>query len=239
MNFLFRRMTTTFALAAFVTTGSFIDNDDASAAERQQSNSLPAAAPFEAEIAAFERADAKAPPPSDALLFIGSSSFRMWSHLAEDFPAHVVINRGFGGSQLSDSVHYAPRIVWPYRPRMILLYAGDNDLAEGKTPERIEADWIEFVRVVRQKSAAPIAFVSIKPSPARAALMPLAHQTNERIRRWCEEHPGDKVLFIDVWHAMLDAQGQPRAELFGDDRLHLNRQGYVLWKRIVAPHLPQ
>jgi len=195
---------------------------------------------WEKSIASFEAADGKAPPPQNALLFIGSSSIVGWKTLATDFPNHASINRGFGGSELADSVRYAPRIVWPYKPCMVLLYAGDNDLAAGKTPQKVESDWIEFVRVAREKLPdTPIAFIAIKPSPSRVKLMPKALETNTRIKSWIAAHPDDKVLYIDIWNPMLNADGQPRAELFGKDMLHMNREGYKLWTQIVAPFLPQ
>lgn len=195
---------------------------------------------WEKDIAAFETADAKKPPPPNALLFIGSSSIVGWKTLATDFPTHVSINRGFGGSQLADSVRYAPRIVWPYQPRMVLLYAGDNDLASGKTPEKVESDWIDFVKVVREKvPEAPIAFIAIKPSPSRVKLMPKAAEANARIKKWTEDNKESKTVYIDIWSPMLNAAGEPRAEFFGKDMLHMNREGYKLWTQIVAPFLPQ
>lgn len=194
---------------------------------------------WEKSIAAFETADAKTAPPQNALLFIGSSSIVGWKTLAADFPNHVSLNRGFGGSELADSVRYAPRIVWPYQPRMVLLYAGDNDLAVGKTPEKVESDWIAFVKVVREKVPdAPIAFIAIKPSPSRVKLMPKAAEANERIKKWIEENPKSKAVYIDIWSPMLDAEGKPREELFGKDMLHMNGEGYKLWTQIVAPFLP-
>ena len=195
--------------------------------------------PFEKEIVAFETQDTKTPPPQNAILFIGSSSIRGWKTLAADFPNHAVINRGFGGSQLADSVRYVPRIVWPYKPRMVLLYAGDNDLAAGKTAEKVESDWIEFVKVVREKLPdAPIAFIAIKPSPSRVKLMPKALEANARIKKWIEDNPQSKGVYIDIWTPMLNAEGKPHEELFGKDMLHMKREGYTLWTQIVAPFLP-
>ena len=157
------------------------------------------AAPFEDEIAAFEKLDAKEPPPKNAILFLGSSSIALWSTLARDIPDFAVINRGFGGSIIEQSTNYAPRIVWPYEPRLIVFYAGDNDLAEGKSPEQVLADFQAFVSRVRDKLfATSIAFVSIKPSPSRAHLKREAMRANTLIREHIEARRGDKLRFIDV-----------------------------------------
>jgi lysophospholipase L1-like esterase len=199
----------------------------------------PISADWEAEIRLLERGDRLNPPPRDAALFIGSSSLALWNDMASDLVVPV-INRGFGGSQLRDSTYFAPRLVWPHQPRMVLLYAGDNDLASGRTPAQVLHDWQAFVQRVREKQASvPIAFISIKPSPSRVELMPLAWKANVAIRYWIEEHnqPEAPLIYIDVWSAMLDGTGQPRAELFIEDDLHLNRQGYALWTQIIRPYL--
>ena len=202
-----------------------------------RSQQPPAAADrWEAEVRKFEEADRKSPPPKGAVLFIGSSSIRLWESLAQDFPDAQVINRGFGGSQISDSTSYADRIVAPYEPRMIVLYAGDNDLAGGKTPERVFEDYKAFVRRVREKlPRAKIAYLSIKPSPARAPLMQKMRAANELIRGYTAG--GNNLIYIDVFTPMLGGDGQPRGELFGPDRLHMNKEGYRLWRKVVAPYL--
>ncbi|MBV9926793.1 MAG: hypothetical protein JOZ96_17370 [Acidobacteria bacterium] len=191
---------------------------------------------WEPEIRKFEEADRLNPPPEGAVLFIGSSSIRLWQTLAEDFPGSKVINRGFGGSQLADSVLYAERIVVPYRPRMVVLYAGDNDLADGKTPQQVFEDYKAFVSRVRQKlPRTKIAFLSIKPSPARAALLPKVREANELVKAYASR--GKRLIYIDVFTPMLGGEGMPRPELFGPDKLHMNQEGYRLWKAVVAPYL--
>src|ERR1700761_7082180 len=125
------------------------------------------------DIQAFEAADKANPPPGSAVLFIGSSSIRFWKTLATDFPGYRVINRGFGGSDLDDATAFADRIVAPYRPAALVMYAGDNDLQGGDTPEQVRDDFAAFVAKVRQtQPALPIAFIAIKPSVARVALLP-------------------------------------------------------------------
>jgi lysophospholipase L1-like esterase len=196
----------------------------------------PPANQWEAEIRKFEEADRVQPPPRGAVLFVGSSSVRLWQSLAEDFPGVKVINRGFGGSHIADSTLYADRIVVPYKPRMVVLYAGDNDLAEGKTPRQVLEDYKAFVaRVRRDLPKAKIAFISIKPSPARAALLPQVRKANGMIKDYAARDR--RLAYIDVFTPMLGADGGPRPELFGPDMLHMNREGYRLWVSVVAPYL--
>jgi lysophospholipase L1-like esterase len=206
----------------------------ASSAQAQQS---PAPVnKWEEAIRKFEEADRQSPPAKGAVLFIGSSSIQMWKNLAEDFPQVDVVNRGFGGSEIADSTYYVDRIVVPYRPRMIVLYAGDNDLANGNTPQKVFEDYKEFVNRVKAKlPKARIAFISIKPSLARASLMPKMRAVNELIRSYAAS---DKHLaYIDVFTPMLGQDGKPQPELFGPDGLHMSKQGYSLWRGVIAPYL--
>jgi len=192
--------------------------------------------PFESEIAAFETADKTNPPPTNAILFAGSSSIRKWTTLAQDFPGHKVINRGFGGSQLSDSIYFFDRIVLPYKPKMIVLYAGSNDINAGKTPETVVEDFKTFVRKV--EAALPdtkVAFISINTSPSRWKDVEKVKQANQQIAGFAAKN--DKLIFIDTFPAMLDATGKPRPELYVRDRLHLNAKGYAIWTSIIAPYL--
>ncbi len=196
---------------------------------------------WQASLDAFTAADQRQAPVPGGVVFVGSSSIRLWSDLETSFADQpVVIKRGFGGSQLRDCVGLAHRLVLPYRPRLVVLYAGENDLAEGASPQEVFERFQAFVHAVQ--AALPesrIAFVSIKPSPARAHLLPAIREANERIRAHIEAHgrldPG--LDFIDVHSLMLDAGGQPRPDLFSGDRLHLNADGYALWRRVIAAHL--
>ena len=190
---------------------------------------------WETDMQRFEAADAQSPPPRGGVLFIGSSSIRFWDTLAQDFPGVRVINRGFGGSELRDSTWYADRIIVPYAPRQILIYAGDNDLNAGRTPQQLRADFIAFVeRVRRDLPKAKIAYISNKPSPSRAQLLPVQREANTLIAAEAQRLGVD---YIDIFTPMLDASGQPDESLFVEDRLHMNRAGYVIWQRAIAPYL--
>jgi lysophospholipase L1-like esterase len=191
---------------------------------------------WEADIQRFEAADRTNPPPQNAVLFIGSSGIALWKTLAEDFPECKVINRGFGGSQIADSAYYADRIVIPYKPRLIVLRAGTNDIAAGKTPEQVCADFQAFVAAVRGKlPETRIAFMSLNPSIARWANFPKETQANTLIKACIAS---DKSLdYIDVVGAMLGPDGKPRRELYAQDRLHNSAEGYKLWASLVRPHL--
>jgi lysophospholipase L1-like esterase len=191
---------------------------------------------WERQIRAHEKKDRENPPAPGGVLFIGSSSIRMWKNLPTDFPSANAINRGFGGAQIADCIFYADRLVMPYRPRKIIFYAGDNDLADGRTPAGVVADFSAFVeRVRRDFPTMPIAFVSIKPSPAREDLLPAIRAVNAILRRMVSRM--DNVSYIDVFRPMLTPDGQARDELFKSDGLHLNRQGYLLWRQVIGPHL--
>lgn len=191
---------------------------------------------WKTEIDRFAAADAAHPPASQGVLFIGSSSILKWTSLAQDFPDVPVINRGFGGSELSDSVFYADRIAIPYRPRLIVVYAGENDLARGKTPENVHADFRTFCAKIH--AALPqtrILFVAIKPSPSREKIKRKVIATNALIAAECSQ---DKRLgYADVYTPMLDAKGGMRPELFVQDMLHMNQTGYALWTRVIGPLL--
>ena len=208
---------------------------DVPAAPAKPAATAPDSSQFEADIAAFEAEDSRVRRMPGAVVFVGSSSFRLWKTLHEDLPGIVAINRGYGGSRVYDSVHYADRIVTPYQPRAVVFYAGDNDLQEGRTPREVARDFAAFVERVRTtQPKLPIAFVSIKPSPVRAHLLPQVRAANALIRDYAASH---QVAYLDVYTPMLDAQGQPREELFVADRLHMNEKGYAIWAGVLGPWL--
>lgn len=192
---------------------------------------------WQASMDAFAAADKLRLPQPDGLLFVGSSSIRFWAHMAQDFQsAPVVINRGFGGSTMADCQYFVQQLVLQYRPRQVMVYAGDNDLAEGRTPAQVLESFQGFVRAVRAElPQARIGYISIKPSPARAGLLPLVRETNALIEAYVATLA--QADYIDIFHPMLDAQGLPRADLYGPDRLHMNAEGYALWRGVIGPYV--
>ena len=192
------------------------------------------ASAFESEIAEIEARDRVEARTRGGIVFVGSSSIRMWPNLAADFPGQAVLNHGFGGSTLADVIWFTPRIVLPYLPREIVLYAGDNDLAAGRTPEQVLNDYTTFVRVARQAlPAVRIVYVSIKPSPSRWALAEPMRQANALIAQAITRDT--LATYVDVFTPMLGASGRPRPELFQADSLHMTPAGYALWRARLAP----
>lgn len=188
------------------------------------------------DIAAFTAQDQSQAPPQHGVLFIGSSSIHAWTSLATDFPGVPVINRGFGGSAIADSTFYVDRIVTPYHPRVIVMYAGDNDIAEGATSAEVIHDFQAFVaRVRRDLPETKIVYISIKPSLARENLWPQMREANEGIAHWVKGKPG--LRFVDIGPAMVDAQGHPRPELLRADGLHMTPAGYAIWVAALKPVL--
>ena len=188
------------------------------------------------DIEAFVAADHEHPPVHNSVLFIGSSSIQFWKSLAEDFPGIPVINRGFGGSALPDSTYYADRIVWPYKPSLIVMYAGDNDINDGATADQVLASFQKFVARAREGvPGVPVIFISIKPSIARMALWPTMKAANDKIRAWAVTQKD--VRFVDIAPLMVDAKGKPRPELFRPDGLHMLPTGYALWIDALKPVL--
>jgi lysophospholipase L1-like esterase len=190
---------------------------------------------WEKDIAAFEKQDREKAPPKDPIVFVGSSSIRLWN-LSKSFPDLPVLNRGFGGSHMADVVHFAPRIVLKYEPRLIVLYAGDNDIAAGKMPERVRDDFQAFVKLVHDKlPKIRVVFISIKPSLRRWGLIDKIRKANALVEAECKKD--DRLVYLDIAPPMLGDDGKPRRELFGDDGLHLNAKGYAIWAERLKPYL--
>jgi hypothetical protein len=190
------------------------------------------------EIQAFEARDRTNPPPKGGVLFIGSSSIRLWTNLAEAFPNLRIVQRGFGGSHMPDSTAYAERIIFPYEPGTIVVYAGENDIARGDSPREVFEAFKQFVAKVRTRlPKTKIYFISIKPAPVRWHLSPQEREANRLIQKYCRWHRG--LEFINIWNALLNENGQPEPTLYQPDNLHLNQKGYALWKEIIGAALEQ
>jgi lysophospholipase L1-like esterase len=195
---------------------------------------------WEKEIHAFELADQSNPPPKRGILFIGSSSIRLWTNVQHDFPKQPVINRGFGGSEIADSVYFMERIVFPCAPKQIVLYAGGNDIHYGKKPEQVFADFQAFVK--KAQGGLPdtkITYISIAPNPARWAEVDRVRKANKLISEYIQRetgHPG-KLEFVDVFSQMLGEDGLPKVGIYLDDQLHMNANGYQIWVKLLTPFL--
>lgn len=198
---------------------------------------LAAQARWRAELSAFDAADRQQWPSEGGVVFVGSSTIRFWTRLAQDFPQlPVVINRGFGGSTMADCSFFARELVLRYKPRHVLVYAGDNDLAEGRTPIQVLENFAQFANAVRAELPdARISYISIKPSPAREKLLPQMRETNDIVAAYLRRLPNSE--YIDIFTPMLGADGRARPELFIRDQLHLNDEGYRLWRSVIGAQL--
>jgi lysophospholipase L1-like esterase len=180
-------------------------------------------AKWEKDVAAIEARLRKDKPAGGGVIFAGSSSVRLWK-LDESFPGQGYVNVGFGGSELRDCTHFAPRLIVPLKPRAVVLYAGDNDLNAGRTPRQVADDFAAFCTAVPD---ARILFVAVKPSPKRWAIYANQQEANRLVKAACERNPW--LRFVDVVPPMLGPDGRPRPELFAADELHLSPAGYAAW----------
>ncbi len=193
---------------------------------------------WEPEIAAYEEADRTNPPPKHAILFTGSSTIAGWHALAQDFPEHQVINRGFGGSEPVDATHFADRIVFPYEPSAIFFYSGVNALGAGKSPAQTIADIREFLDLMRARlPEADVFFIPLIASIDRWQAVDQFREVNGTVREYCEAQP--HLTYIDVFDLAFGPDGKPRPECFVEDGLHLSADGYELLVERVRPDLPE
>lgn len=191
---------------------------------------------WDAEINSMLEIDRRQTPPENAVLFVGSSSLRMWTTINKDFSNLKFINRAFGGSEFEDLNFYAPRIVFPYKPKAIFVYEGDNDINSGKKAERVLADFKKFVEIVRKElPKVKIYFISIKPSIARINLWDEMQRANNLIEAETKKLP--RVEFVDVAAKMLDSECKPFPEIFIEDNLHMNARGYEIWRKVLSEYL--
>lgn len=191
---------------------------------------------WEKEIKVFEQADQSNPPAKGSILFIGSSSIRFWKDLDQAFPGKTIINRGFGGSEIADITQLADRILFPYQPKQIVIYSGDNDIANGKSPETVASDFSVLFEQIRSKlPQTPIIFLSIKPSPSRIKYLEKVKEANTLIAKYLKKQR--KAIYVDVFSPMLDKEGKPIPTLYKEDQLHMTQEGYDLWAKVLRPYL--
>ncbi|MFN8612737.1 MAG: GDSL-type esterase/lipase family protein [Vulcanimicrobiota bacterium] len=194
---------------------------------------------YENSIAAYEAADRVKAPPTGGTLFLGSSTFTLWGHdLENEFARFQALNRGFGGSTIPEIDHYLERICFPYRPRLVVFYAGTNDIAEGHTAEQVSSDFQHLTAHLRRGlPEARLAYVSMAMPPSRVQFERQYRAANLLIRDYCAS--GKQLDFIDVSELLLDQQGRPRAEYYREDQLHMRPTGYALWSPVLRRYLEQ
>jgi len=196
------------------------------------------AQPFMSEIKAFRKIDSIAQPSKNAILMIGSSSFTKWKDVHEYFPEHTLLNRGFGGSSLTDVIYYANDVVFKYQPKQILIYCGENDIAGSSlvTADTVFERFKILYGIIRSKfKKVPIAYISMKPSPSREKYLVTMQKANEQIKSFIDKQK--RAAYIDVYHSMFDADGNILTHIFLSDKLHMNAAGYKIWQGIIGPYL--
>lgn len=194
--------------------------------------------PFYEDIQRFKRQDSAQFPAAGQILFVGSSSFTNWKDVANYFPGYSIINRGFGGSTLPDVIRFADDIIFPYQPKQIVIYCGENDLASSEkiTGEEVFERFQKLYQLIRKSMPeVPVAFISLKPSPSREQLWPKMIVANQRIQTLLGKEKN--AAFINVWPAMMNAEGKAMPDIFIEDRLHMNAKGYRIWANTIQPFL--
>ena len=194
--------------------------------------------PFWNDIQNFKKQDSISFPPKNAILLIGSSSFTMWKDVHDYFPGYTIINRGFGGSTLLDQIRYEEDVIFPYEPKQIVIYCGENDLAASDTvtAAMVFDRFKELFKTIRKKfTDIPIAYISMKPSASRRHLFSKMREGNQLIKDFLVSQKN--AAFIDVHQPMLNEAGEPMPEIFLEDSLHMNTKGYTIWQEIMKPYL--
>lgn len=193
---------------------------------------------FYNDIRLFKQKDSVQHPAKNAILFVGSSSFTKWTDVQEYFPGYPVMNRGFGGSSLPDLIRYANDIIFPYQPRQVVIYCGENDLAASDTVTAamvVNRFTTLFSMIRKRLGEVPVLFVSLKPSPSRNRLFPKMKEVNAQIKSFLAKNRN--TAFADVYSKMLDAGGEPMQDIFLEDKLHMNAKGYAIWQKVIQPLL--
>ena len=196
------------------------------------------AQPFINEIKSFRKTDSITAPPKNAILLVGSSSFTKWKDVQDYFPAHTLLNRGFGGSSLTDVIYYADDVILKYKPKQIIIYCGENDIAGSSsvTADTVLERFKTLYTIIRSKfKKVPIAYISMKPSPSREKYLETMQKGNALIKAFMEDEK--RSSYIDVYNSMLDANGKILTHIFLSDKLHMNAEGYKIWQGVIAPYL--
>lgn len=197
-----------------------------------------ASPPFYNDVAALKQKDKASFPKPNSILFTGSSSFTKWTDVQAAFPGYAIVNRAFGGSTLTDLIRYANEVIIPYKPRQIIIYCGDNDLASSDTvtPQVVLTRFTQLFTLIRSKlPLTHIVYVSIKPSPSRERLMPKMVQANILVANFLRNKK--YTAFADVYTPMLLSDGKPNPAFFVEDNLHMNAKGYAIWQTVLQPYL--
>ena len=197
--------------------------------------------PFQEEINVFIKKDSIAMPAANSILFVGSSSFNYWKDISNYFPGYPIINRGFGGSSLTDIIHFNQETILKYKPKQIYIYCGENDIAASDTisPQIVFERFKTLYTIIRTHlgNNIPVMYVSIKPSVARWSMEDKFVTANSLIRNFINKQK--QTQFLDVHSAMLDTNGEVYKDIFIADKLHMNAKGYAIWQKIIAPTLVQ
>ncbi|MBN8857363.1 MAG: hypothetical protein J0H29_03180 [Sphingobacteriales bacterium] len=194
--------------------------------------------PFYNDIQRFKKQDSLDFPKKKSILFIGSSSFTKWKDVQDYFPSHRIINRGFGGSTLPDLIRYTDDIVFPYKPKQIVIYCGENDIASSDTisAETVANRFIVLFNKIRSRyRKIPVVYISMKPSPSRERFFPKMIAANNAIQQFLSTKK--RTVFVNVYHLMLNGESQPMKEIYLDDMLHMNSKGYLIWQKALEPYL--
>ncbi len=199
----------------------------------------PSKIPFQDEIDVFIKKDSIAMPAANSILFVGSSSFNYWKDISNYFPSYPIINRGFGGSSLTDIIHFSQETILKYKPKQIYIYCGENDIAASDTitPAIVFERFKNLYTIIRTHlgNKVPVMYVSIKPSVARWSMEEKFVAANSLIRNFINKQKNTQ--FLDVHSAMLDTSGMVYKDIFIADKLHMNAKGYAIWQKIIAPTL--
>jgi lysophospholipase L1-like esterase len=194
------------------------------------------AQPFLKEVNNFKKIDSITPPPSNPILFIGSSSFTKWVDVKNYFPGYTILNRAFGGSSLPDVIYFAEEVIFKYNPKQIVIYCGENDVAGNATAEKVFERFKTLHTLIRTKlPKVSIVFVSLKPSPSREKFWPVMIEANGMIKQFAKTHR--KTYFVDIYQSMFNNDGKVMTDIFLSDNLHMNKKGYEIWQPILAPYL--